>query len=552
MGRRFPRLLFRMLSADLLKSLLFATVALEVLIAFAVAVKPLADGQIGPVDALKLMVLAFVPMLQFALPFAAGFAATIVFYRFATDNEAKAAMAGGIGHRQLLTPAIVIGIVLGGAVLGLSDRVMPRFLRQMEMLLTRDVIRMVIAKVEEGESLGFDRSGWEVLATKAVPAGPDPSMGAFERLVLQGVLAVEQEKSGELQGYLYADEVRAFFRHEDDGGASVQLDFRNATGALPGGDVEAEGMTTVGISIPSAFRDDPKFKSFEELNAILRKPELYEKINLTRLSLVHEIRRLETMRHIQASLRARENVRMVRGGVEQMVLRGRDLARMEGGWSVLSRGVATPIELETTRPDGTRQIQRARRIWIEHGEHEGGSSGTPLVLRLENVVTIDPDGRAADVEREVLIRSAIVVAEPVRPELESMPLDELIIAARDSVQGLETEQADRIRNVRAKLKQRVDDTRNEVVSKMHERVAMSLTCVLMVVLGAIVGMRRGDSLPLQVYMWGFFPATIAMVTIGAGQSLASQTGSGGLYLLWGGVAMLLVVLTLEYRQLCRH
>ncbi len=541
-----------MLSADLLKSLLFATVALEVLIAFAVAVKPLADGQIGPVDALKLMVLAFVPMLQFALPFAAGFAATIVFYRFATDNEAKAAMAGGIGHRQLLTPAIVIGIVLGGAVLGLSDRVMPRFLRQMEMLLTRDVIRMVIAKVEEGESLGFDRSGWEVLATKAVPAGPDPSMGAFERLVLQGVLAVEQEKSGELQGYLYADEVRAFFRHEDDGGASVQLDFRNATGALPGGDVEAEGMTTVGISIPSAFRDDPKFKSFEELNAILRKPELYEKINLTRLSLVHEIRRLETMRHIQASLRARENVRMVRGGVEQMVLRGRDLARMEGGWSVLSRGVATPIELETTRPDGTRQIQRARRIWIEHGEHEGGSSGTPLVLRLENVVTIDPDGRAADVEREVLIRSAIVVAEPVRPELESMPLDELIIAARDSVQGLETEQADRIRNVRAKLKQRVDDTRNEVVSKMHERVAMSLTCVLMVVLGAIVGMRRGDSLPLQVYMWGFFPATIAMVTIGAGQSLASQTGSGGLYLLWGGVAMLLVVLTLEYRQLCRH
>lgn len=541
-----------MLSADLLKSLLFATVALEVLIAFAVAVKPLADGQIGPVDALKLMVLAFVPMLQFALPFAAGFAATIVFYRFATDNEAKAAMAGGIGHRQLLTPAIVIGIVLGGAVLGLSDRVMPRFLRQMEMLLTRDVIRMVIAKVEEGESLGLDRSGWEVLATKAVPAGPDPSMGAFERLVLQGVLAVEQEKSGELQGYLYADEVRAFFRHEDDGGASVQLDFRNATGALPGGEVEAEGMTTVGISIPSAFRDDPKFKSFEELNAILRKPELYEKINLTRLSLVHEIRRLETMRHIQASLRARENVRLVRGGVEQMVLRGRDLARMEGGWSVLSRGVATPIELETTRPDGTRQIQRARRIWIEHGEHEGGSSGTPLVLRLENVVTIDPDGRAADVEREVLIRSAIVVAEPVRPELESMPLDELIIAARDSVQGLETEQADRIRNVRAKLKQRVDDTRNEVVSKMHERVAMSLTCVLMVVLGAIVGMRRGDSLPLQVYMWGFFPATIAMVTIGAGQSLASQTGSGGLYLLWGGVAMLLVVLTLEYRQLCRH
>ncbi|MCA9309921.1 MAG: LptF/LptG family permease [Phycisphaerales bacterium] len=555
MGRRFPWLLFRMLTADLVKTLLFATVALEVLIAFAVAVKPLADGQIGPLDALRLMALAFVPMLQFALPFATGFASTMVFYRFASDNEAKAAMAGGIGHRQLLAAALLVGIVLGASILVLSDRVMPTFLRRMEMLVTRDVIRMVIARVEDGESLRFDRSEWEVYAKTAVPAGPAPGMGAFERLALTGVLAVEQQKSGEVKGFLYADEVYAYFRHEDDGrgAASVQLDFRNASGEIPGGVVQSEGMTTVPIMIPSAFRDNPKFKSFSELLAILRHPQEFEKIDLSRLTLVHEIRRLETMLAIQASLRTHEHVALVRGQDERLVLQGRDLARVDDGWLVLSRGVATPVVVESVRADGTRRIRQARRIWIEHGEQASVASGAaPLVLRMENVVTRDPDGRADDVERGLLVQSAIVTAQPVHPELESMTPEVLMATAASVTAGLDADGTRRIRDARGKLAERIADVKSEVISRMHERLAMAATCVLMVVLGGVVGMRRGDSLPLQVYLWGFFPATIALVTIGAGQSFAQHTGPAGLYLLWAGVAVLVIVLVLEYRQLRRH
>ena len=102
---RPPILVWKLLLSDLWRLLALSASALVVVIAFAAAVRPLATGQLGPLSAVKFMLLAVPPMLQFALPFAAGFAATLAYHRFASENEAIAASAGSERRRSMIRRA---------------------------------------------------------------------------------------------------------------------------------------------------------------------------------------------------------------------------------------------------------------------------------------------------------------------------------------------------------------------------------------------------------------------------------------------------------------
>ena len=114
MLRRLPYTLWLYVLGDLWKLVALTTGVLVTVIAFAAAVKPLADGKLGPEDTLTFMLMAMVPMLQYALPFAACFGATLAYHRLATDNELTAVHAGGVSHRAMLVPAVLSGLVLAG------------------------------------------------------------------------------------------------------------------------------------------------------------------------------------------------------------------------------------------------------------------------------------------------------------------------------------------------------------------------------------------------------------------------------------------------------
>jgi len=102
------------------------------------------------------------------------------------------------------------------------------------------------------------------------------------------------------------------------------------------------------------------------------------------------------------------------------------------------------------------------------------------------------------------------------------------------------------------LRERIDDLLREVLSKRHERNAMAVACLVMVVLGAVMAMRLRESLPLTIYLWAFFPALGAVLTVSAGQQLTHEHGVPGLFLLWGGIAALGAYTLVELSRLSRH
>src|SRR5688572_29493463 len=129
---RPPRTIWLFISRELWGLILLTTAVVVLIVAFCATVKPMAEGKLGSAEAARFLLYAIPPMLQYVLPFAAGFASTIAFHRMAADNELEAARVGGISYEMLLAPAAAAGLALAAALALISGEVVPRFLRSME------------------------------------------------------------------------------------------------------------------------------------------------------------------------------------------------------------------------------------------------------------------------------------------------------------------------------------------------------------------------------------------------------------------------------------
>ena len=108
-----PWRFYRYMLVDVLRQFAITAVILVVVIAFGATIKPLSNGGLlTGWDTLKYLALAIVPMLQFALPFAAAFAATICLHRMAQDNEIIAMSVSGQSYTKLLAPMAFLGVYL--------------------------------------------------------------------------------------------------------------------------------------------------------------------------------------------------------------------------------------------------------------------------------------------------------------------------------------------------------------------------------------------------------------------------------------------------------
>lgn len=555
MGRmafRAPMRIWRVILADLLRLGGLATVSLVVVIAFSFSVRFLAEGRIDVAGALRLTTLALVPMLQYALPFACGFGATLAYHRLAADNEATAAAAGGISHRALLVPAGAVGLVLAVVVALLAHQVIPRFLRSMEEIVARDLPGLISRSIMRGESVRLGNV--ELHARDILRAGPDAAVGAFERLRLYDVLAATLDKKGRVQGYISADEVSVWLFHEERGGerfTSAQFHFRNPSGEGMGDAVRSESFGSYRVVIPTAFRDDPKYLTFGELSALRSKPENLNTVDVLRRRLAMRLASAAALEASAGRLAEAGEIVFDRPGGERVVIRAAALVpEVAGGWSVQA-GVRKRVRIDRRPRVGGTVSLVADRAWIEAEEDGAGAAPRArptFALRLEEARSADDEESAG----QSLRLGGLTSAEDSVAQFLEMPVSDLLrsAAAESGRRGVEGGAA--AREAAGALRRKADDVQREVTSKQHERAAYAAACLLTLAAGAASALRRPTALPLPVYLWSFFPALGSVITISAGQGLTHAVGWPGLILLWGGVAGLGAVFGVEYAKLARH
>lgn len=554
---------------------------LVAVIAFAAAVKPLADGLLGPVDALRFMTLAIVPMLAYALPFAAGFGATLAYHRMAQDNELLASYAGGISHRSLLVPAAAVGLVLAVGLSVLNEQAIPRFLTVMERMITQDLSQVMVRRLERGKSAEI--GGFEISADR-VYRMEDPPEGAFSSLLLQGVVAVEPDATGHVNAQMVVETAlvslyrgseldtanRAAIAPDD---TAAVITFRNGTGRLSSTGQRAiiDENTLPPVRIPNPFRDDPKFLTWGELRELRSEPERMNFIDERRRELAGGLASKKAQTDILGALESGRPARFATssfGQPQEVVLRATDPEPFDGGWHLepthdtgrvevsvyneatgsIDRFSAMAADLIVKRPesaDPTRPAPRAGVLFeVMLFDAELQSSADPrlsadpgLIRKLPEYTldrleaTGDPIEKLTDQRAATLVRSAEVYTKEGTPDYDP--------AIAEAVRRLAYDLA---------------SLQREITSKQHERMAFAAACFVMVLTGAVTAIRLKHAMPLVVYLWSFFPALFTVILIASGQQTIHGSGAWpfGVPLMWSGVAGLGVYCLLTLRAISRH
>jgi lipopolysaccharide export system permease protein len=555
MPSRSPLTLWRLLAGDLLRILAVSGTALVVVIALAGAVRPLADGQIAAWDALKLTALLVVPMLQFALPFAAAFAATLSYHRFAADNEAVAASVGTIGYASILFPAAAIGLALTLLLGALTNLAIPHFLRGAERLVQSDLASLLVTPIRRGQAIEIDNL--LIHADRAVgPLIPEGADRGARHVALYGVLAVRDDGRGD-PSYYNAERVDLWLSEDPESpeGATVVMRFTGATTNADEGALRNESFTSRRIRIPRSLTDDPKYMTWPELAALPERPRAVAAVDRRAHQLSARLNRQRLLDEVRARLDAEGRVAF-RGAEAEISVNATALEPdAAGGWRLAPAAEGARLTATVESP-----ASAPRTLWAEgarltlapivRGADVAPMGAPALRLDLENVTNADPGAPGAGVVQPAQswpgLRLPGLELVEARATLASLEAEAAAAIARGADLAPDLERAVE------RVGEKSEELGREIVSKLHERAAFSVACLVMVLSGAVVALRLRDSLPLPVYLWSFFPALAAVVTISSGERFAYRFGWPGLLLVWGGVAALAVYTLGAYLKLRRH
>lgn len=569
---RMPWTLWRAVLADLWRLLLLSTAVLVAIISFIAAVRFFADGRLGPIDTLRFMLLAVPPMMAYALPFAASFAATLAYHRLASDNELTAAYAGGIPHRAVLAPALATGLVLAGGLLVLNEQVIPRFLRSMEQMVTRDMTKLLVGSIERGDSIQIDNL--IVHADSVMPLDParNPRVaeaGVIEWLIFERFVALEFGDDGQVisENLARRAELVLYPAPEDnpDVAARAWLVLEDGVRQSPDGDFFWRGaQTELGpFDVPDAFNDNPKFLTFGQLAALRHHPDRMNFIDQRRRTLARHMAIQDTRTTVQQRLDRDGRAEFTYPGGRTLTLFARALRdNGRGEWHALHEPDAEPgdgpviVEIRNPAADGAARVERrsarVARLRPEAvaGIRQTAGSDTGLTLRLElTEVSRDAGENGALGDRSELVYDGLRAADDPLDTLLEQPSASLVALARERDGG---EPHPYLAPYVHDLERALLRLDREITSKQHERWAMAASVLVMIACGSVVAMLLAQTLPLPVYLTTFFPALAAYLTISTGQRMVHNNGPVWITLIWLGIVALAALAAIAFARLRRH
>lgn len=564
-----PRLLWRYITGDLVRLIVLSATVLVAVIALGASVKPVSDGLLSAENFFKFIFYAIPPMLAYALPFAAGFGATLVYYKFSQDNEAIAAQAGGISHRSLLFPAACTGVILALILAVLNEILIPYFLYKMQRLITRDLATWVIQEIDRGESV--EMGGMMVHARSAERVAPAPGSAATDVILMTHVAAIERDGNGTPTTEVTSERAWVIvFPWEgnqseegvsaaDQGKSRIVMRLENFAGISQGrGAGGARDSADVAWSVPNPFRDNIKFLSWSSLRELSETPERMNWVDIWRKDLAFCVAERTTSAALLEAVNRDGVFSLVDDQGGQVIV---NADRMEaqpgpGGIWKLSRSEGKQVEVRVPR-HGTvpspidpvvTLFAPSVTLTVDIGKDRLYRS---LSTRLDMTdVTVADSSSGQPTRRAVYRVSGLKTPDDVVQPLLQLTSPKLLVVADEITRKLPA--TAEMSMAVGDLTDRIDRLNREVLAKTHERIVMSVSCCVLVLTGAVTALRLTRKLPLTVYLFTFFPAVFCIVIMSGGQQLTTQVGAPGLLVMWSGVVLLGVYTFFQYRVLARH
>lgn len=557
-----PLTLYLYILRELAKLLVTSTAVLVVVMSVGSAIKPISEGLLGPVQLATLIVYTMPGMLTFALPFAAAFSSTIVFFRMSTDNEITACAVSGISYRELLLPVLGLALVLTLSMFYLSNWVVPRFWRNVARIVEQDVTGLVIQRIERREpvELGNNLIVYADRARDNVPIEPTPpdQPRPYNRMELLGVAVARinyiKDPAGAEEVVRFGGDLTArravvdLYTNEEEDRTFVTMMLEDVVvnDASSGTLVSAAFQPIEAQEIESPFQQKPQFFSLPRLRQVADNPDLSAQIRKHKRTMVEALGVRRLVERLGERLAGGGALNLDGPQGQTYVITAPKTAAGERRLDLVGAD-GRPVRVQVTGAIGKRQdlSAEAGRMDIVAGE----LNDEPIInITLDQVTITDPALPTRKVQRKQaylpLLRWDKPLLEPLRRNSSAKLLEQGASAESPSVE-----------RARATLDRALKGLLRDITSRLHERAAFAVNCLLVLLLGAVMSMTLRRQTPLVIFFWCFVPTVVAFLTITSGQGVLGdidQAPALGIGLIWSGNVALGLMTLGVYLKLHRN
>jgi len=552
--------LHRYIFRDLVKTFLLASLVLSLILGLGIMLRPLRQFGVDPARVPELIFCTLPITLTMVMPIAALFSTTLNYGRLAVDNEINACRSSGIGLMTLIYPALTLALLVGMATLLLAFHVIPVFTQKFDAILKADAEAILYRNITKTGSLGdfggkFSR--YRLHADRAYP----------EQHRLENFVVIQTD-GDKIERVISARDVTIHFQSQKDQ-QHVRLrlsDCREIERDEDKSYVREADHLEIRIPIPSLWKDDVKFKKLAEMQQIRRDMRRFkpvrELLERYRSQLITESffqwcrRQLQKNNYVDLSVdqdRLRIHAQSCRIKPDKPPRRDlkdkKKVKPQKVSTAQLTGIVSGDIDVYQYYP------KRPQR-WAKHYEAEEARltinplttplSATLLLKRVTRHFAGDPRD---DPHRTYAIAN-IEIPAAVKTPVFAYSLDEVLAG-----QAHPRIASDYLESLYRKLHKLCNGLETEITVELHSRLAFGVSCVVLVVFGAALGIILRSGHLLSAFGVSCVPAVLCLTTIFTGKHIAEDSSSGmvwGILFLWSGIAVVTVADGWIFRNLLKR
>jgi len=518
---------------DVLRQFAITAVILVIVIAFGAAIKPLStDSLLTGWYTMKYLLLAIIPMLQFALPFSGAFAATISLHRMAQDNEFIAMSVSGQSYVRLLAPMALFGIILTIIVAILAQSIIPMFIGKMAQAMTADLPRLLTNSIRQHTP--FVQGDLVIWAEEIYL----DTKNNDERMVLDQVAVARVDKNGNAKMY-FTSAAAIIEIQRVDNQTSLFVDTRDTTQWTRGDDGEGvlrgarEGHLTHNIELPSLTSQRLTALSRSELLYLKDHPMEYHYVHRAATSLKVALIRQDYLSTLDKKLLADGTLTCVAtSGGRQFIVSSSGLEGTD---------FIPPITVTTIIRNGEKSILNPKyaTFILDHTDTGEISSVT---LQMQDVIV--GAGEVGENQRGELVVPSLKIQGVSPPEFDiNQSISSLLHLA-------ENNKSPNVQSTKANLTRHLVALDNHIAGRIGQRWAVSMLPILAILLGSLLALRNAELMPLNVYAKVFVPTVIALLLIfSGGQMIRDASEFTGFTVMWIGNVGLGALVIYEWLRL---
>jgi lipopolysaccharide export LptBFGC system permease protein LptF len=517
---------------ELMKVFTLAAVALTLMLSLGSLLRPMQDFGVGPEQAIKLLSYFLPITLSFVLPIAALFAASLVYGRFASDNELDACRASGIGLWTLIYPGLVLAIMVAITTLFLNFYVVPNYVHRAEKAIKADAKQILFRNLQRKGTYKLPGSSSSVYRLHADNVNMDKDE-------IEGVSIIEV-KNLQIKKLTTAKRATVLIEpHKNVNQVKIiafdayQFDEQHQT--------YFESLS-FGFEFGSLLSDKIKFKQIDEMKRIRSDPMQFYPIsklaNQAYLQLATEMLAVEISGKLKdgSEIQLQSDTTLVRFTAAACKVNKDAQAELSGNVVVAEYDAAKkPAILSYTYRSSSAVI-----------EVQNGSAGLSVEMNITGTPEwTRPDG-TKNWSSQHLIRN-LAMPSDIRQKLGTD-----ILRTIATMPILLKQPSTDLMKQQARLKYEIDKDLRDIDIEINSRLVFGIACISLILIGAGLGIIFKGGHLLTAFGASAIPAAVLIVCIVMGRNLADRFGFTGILLMWGALVILMLMTLVIYRKLLKN